>query len=95
MLNMVADLYNYLITNTADVDKKLIMLDMSILDDKLAEAETTMNWNSECIMEYIQNILEDVSILNKKVKETQDNVIDIYKEISKFEDQPLFTRDER
>ena len=95
MLDMVADLYNYLITNTADVDKKLIMLDMSILDDKLAEAETTMNWNSECIMEYIQNILEDVSILNKKVKETQDNVIDIYKEISKFEDQPLFTRDER
>lgn len=92
---MVADLYNYLITNTADVDKKLIMSDMSILDDKLAEAETTMNWNSERIMDYIQNILEDVSMLNKKVKETQDNVIDIYKEISKFEDQPLFTRDER
>ena len=92
MLDMIVDLYNYMKNNTADVDRKLIEPDLIKIDEKIAQAETHINWNSKDILEYVENILEDVSGLNRRVRETQDNVILIYKEIQKYETKPLFKR---
>lgn len=92
MLDMIVDLYNYLKTNTADVDRNLIEPDILLIDEKIALAETTINWNSEDILNCIHSILDSVSCLNKRVRETQDNVILIFKEINQYESKPLFER---
>ena len=92
MLDMIVDLYNYLRTTTADVERTLIMLEMTKLDEKIKKAETILNWNSENLLEYIKELLLEVESINRRVREAQDNVIKIYKEISNFEDKPLFTR---
>ena len=92
MLDMIVDLYNYMKTNTADVDRNLIQPDILLIDKKIYQAETTINWNSEDILKCIHSILESVSSLNKRVRETQDNVILIFKEINQYETKPLFER---
>ena len=92
MLDMIVDLYNYLRTTTTDVERTLIMLEMTKLDEKIKKAETILNWNSENLLEYIKELLLEVESINRRVREAQDNVIKIYKEISKFQDKPLFTR---
>ena len=92
MLDMIVDLYNYLKTNTADVDRNLIEPDILLIDEKIALAETTINWNSEDILNCIHSILDAVSCLNKRVRETQDNVILVFKEINQYESKPLFER---
>lgn len=92
MLEMIVDLYNYMKTNTADVDRNLIQPDILLIDKKISQAETTINWNSEDILKCIHSILESVSSLNKRVRETQDNIILIFKEINQYETRPLFER---
>ena len=92
MLDIIVDLYNYLKTNTADVDRNLIKGDLLNLDKKLTVAESSINWNSSNILECIQEILDTVSSINNRVRQTQDNVIEIFKEISKFQDKPLYKR---
>ena len=92
MLNSVVDLYNYMKTSTTDVERNLIMLDMTKLDKNIKKAETVLNWNSKNLLEYIEALLMEVAGINKRVREAQDNVIKIYNEISQFEDKPLFTR---
>ena len=92
MLDVIVDLYNYMKTNTADVDRNLIEPDILLIDEKIAQAETTINWNSEDILECIHSILESVTGLNQRVRETQDNVILIFKEINQYESKPLFER---
>ena len=86
------DLYNYLKTDTSDVDLNLIKADLVQLDLKLAPAEESLTWNSDNLLLVIENILQDVRELNRRVRETQDNVIEIYREISQFQTTPLFQR---
>ena len=92
VLESIVDLYNYLKTDTSDVDLRLIRADLTKLDQNLAPAEKSLTWNSANLVVEIENILEEVRELNRRVRETQDNVIEIYKEIRKFQNTPLFQR---
>ena len=92
LLENIVDLYNYLKTDTSDVDLNLIRADLTKLDQKLAPAEESLTWNSDNLLLVIENILQDVRELNRRVRETQDNVIEIYREISQFQTTPLFQR---
>ena len=92
LLESIVDLYNYLKTDTSDVDLNLIKADLVQLDLKLAPAEESLTWNSDNLLLVIENILQDVRELNRRVRETQDNVIEIYREISQFQTTPLFQR---
>ena len=92
VLESIVDLYNYLKTDTSDVDLSLIRADLIKLDQKLAPAEESLTWNSENLFLELENILEEVRYLNRRVRETQDNVIEIHREISQFQNTPLFQR---
>ena len=91
-LDSLTELYNYLKTNTTDIEFKLIEDDVREVDLMLTPAEKSLHWISPDIASYSQNLLIVVSEINSRVKEAQDNVIAIYREISKWEKIPLFSR---
>jgi dynein heavy chain len=93
-LDKIVDLYNYLKTDTIDKEYRLFEVEVAAIDKKLKAAETTLTWNSEDISGYIDQVREVVTELNLRVRQTQDNVIDIYKLISQWEEMALYIREE-
>ena len=91
-LDSLTDLYNYLKTDTTDIEFKLIEEEVKEVDLLLRSAEKSLHWISPDIRSYSENLLVIVSEINSRVKEAQDNVIGIYRAISKWEKVPLFSR---
>ena len=89
-LDQIADLYNYLKTDTNKLEYKLFESEVKAIDKLLKPAETSMTWNSEGIDALVEKIQEHVQELNNRVRQTQDNVIEIYKQVSQWELKPLF-----
>ena len=91
-LDSLTDLYNYLKTNTTDIEFQLIQEEVAEVDLILKPAESSLHWMSPDITSFSHNLLVVVSEINARVKEAQDNVIRIYREISRWEKTPLFSR---
>ena len=91
-LDKIVSLYNYLKTDTNEKEYRLFEVEVLKLDHILRKAETTMNWKADGIDEYLEKVLEIVSELNERIRKTQDNVIEIYKQISQWETKPLYVR---
>lgn len=92
ILDQVVENYNYMKTTTNIVEQKLIEDEIKEIDLLLKPAETRLNWQSDNILQYVQHIHDIVNDLNGRVMQTQDNVISIYREISQWENIPMFTR---
>ena len=54
LLDRIVDLYNYLKTDTNPIEYRLFQQEMLELDRQLRPAETTVNWVSDGISDYIQ-----------------------------------------
>ena len=93
-LDKIVDLYNYLKTDTNDKEYRLFEAEVLEIDNQLKAAETSLTWNSEGIDDYIERVLQMVEELNERVRKSQDNIIEIYKQISQWEDKALFIREE-
>ena len=93
-LDKIVDLYNYLKTDTIDKEYRLFEAEVVVIDKLLSPAETTMTWNGTDIYMYIENCLDAVSELNQRVRQSQDNIIEIYKQASQWEEVALFVREE-
>ena len=91
ILSEVAERYNYLKTSTADIEFRLIEEEVGELDTILRPAETTFNWMSLDTESYAQDLLTVVTEINERVKEAQDNVITVDREISRWETTPLLS----
>ena len=94
ILDQVVDKYNYIKSNTNDIEYKLIKEEVDEINLLLKPAETAINWQSSNIHSYVENVCEVVSDLNERVNKAQDNVIAIYKDISKFEQIPMYSRND-
>ena len=94
-LEQIVELYNYLKTDTNQLEYKLFEDEMKAIDRLLNQAETTITWNSAGITELVEKIHLHVQELNSRVKKTQDNLIEIYKQASQWEQKPLFERIKR
>ena len=91
-LDKIADLYNYLKTETNEKEYKLFEGEIVKLDEILERAEKKMTWNSDDITEYLEKVLDIVSELNERIRQTQVNVIQITKLIGQWQTVPLFVR---
>ena len=80
-LDKIVDLYNYLKTDTIDKEYRLFEAEVVEIDKMLAPALTTLNWNSDDMSDYIERCREKVTELNERVRQTQDNIIEIYKQV--------------
>lgn len=91
-LDKIVSLYNYLRQDVNDKEFALFKKELVKIDEVLKKAETTLNWKSDGIDEYLERVIEIVTELNERIRQTQDNVIEIYKLMSQWENSPLFVR---
>ena len=54
------------------------------IDNQLKASETSLTWNSEDIDDYIERVRQVVTELNERVRKSQDNIIEIYKQVLQF-----------
>ena len=62
------------------------------VDLQLERAEHALNWNSEGIWNYIENLRSTVTDLAQRVAKTQQNVEEVTKIMQQWKDQPLYKR---
>ena len=77
---------------TTKVEYDLIADELKEIDLQLERAEHALNWNSENIWSYIENLRLTATDLSKRVARTQKNVEDIAKLMKTWKDQPLYMR---
>ena len=81
-LDKIVDLYNYLKTNTIEKEYRLFENEVAEIDHKLDPALTSLTWNSEDLLGYIDSVFQLVKGLNERVRESQDNLIKIQDQVS-------------
>ena len=91
-LEQTVCLYNFLKMKTVAQEYKLIEPEINDLDNDLEAAEKTLNWNSENIWDYIESLRRNVADLHTRVRKAQENIEKINKEITTWENMPLFER---
>lgn len=93
-LDLTVSLYNKVRTNVLEVEFPLIEGQVADIDQKLQQAETSLNWNTDGIWEYIQSTRDQVVDLESRVQQTKNNVEEVQKLMSTWSKHPLFTRKE-
>ena len=86
--------YNRLKMNTKPVESLLIESEIADIDAQLERAEHALNWNSDGIWNYMENIRCVVTDLSLRVSKAQQNVQTIKTLMQQWKDRPLFRRNE-
>ena len=90
-LDQTVDNYNRL-KNTQPVEFNLIADELGEIDISLERAEHALNWNSEGIWNYMENLRCTVTDLSYRVTKAQENVAAIKYLVNKWKDKPMFER---
>ncbi|KAJ8313224.1 hypothetical protein KUTeg_009222, partial [Tegillarca granosa] len=93
-LNLTVHLYNKVRNNVLAVEFPLIEGQLNDIDQELEQAETSLNWNSEGVWDYIQKIRDGVIELESNVQKAKNNVEEIQKLMATWNKAPLFERKE-
>eukprot|EP00095_Tigriopus_kingsejongensis_P007513 maker-scaffold103_size370364-snap-gene-1.20 protein:Tk07513 transcript:maker-scaffold103_size370364-snap-gene-1.20-mRNA-1 annotation:"dynein beta ciliary-like" len=91
-LDQTVDHYNKIKNHTKPVEFELVEKEVSEIDDQLEKAEHALNWNSEGIWSYMENLRALVTDLSLRVSKCQQNVLIIKKLMDKWNDKPMFER---
>ena len=67
-------LYNFIKLNVNQYELKLIEREFADIDNELEPAETTLNWKSEDIWDYVDGLRIKVSKLSSRVKQAKINL---------------------
>ena len=69
-------------TDTIEKEYRLFENEVAEIDQKLNPALTSLTWNSEDLLGYIDSVFQLVKGLNERVRESQDNLIKIQDQVS-------------
>ncbi|KAG7253549.1 hypothetical protein CRUP_011683, partial [Coryphaenoides rupestris] len=92
-LELIARQYNKVISSLLDVEYPLVHRQLKDVDVQLRRAEESLNWNSEGIWEYIQDVRDCVCDLESRLQRAKDNVDEAQK-CARSWASPLFDRRE-
>nr|XP_029540762.1 LOW QUALITY PROTEIN: dynein heavy chain 9, axonemal [Oncorhynchus nerka] len=76
-LELTVRRYNKVVSTVLEVEHPLVQGQLRDIDTHLREAEEDINWNSQGIWEYIQEVRECVCDLEKRLQRTKDHVEEI------------------
>uniref|UniRef100_A0A4W6G7A8 Dynein axonemal heavy chain 17 n=1 Tax=Lates calcarifer TaxID=8187 RepID=A0A4W6G7A8_LATCA len=76
-LELTAGRYNKVIHSVLDVEHPLVQGQLRDIDAQLRQAEESLNWNSQGIWQYIQEVRDSVCDLESRLQRTKDNVEEI------------------
>ncbi|XP_036372722.1 dynein heavy chain 9, axonemal [Megalops cyprinoides] len=92
-LDLTVSWYNKVIRNVLEVEFPLVEGQLKGIDTQLMEAEESINWRSNGIWDYIQEVRDAVHDLESRLQKTKDNVDEI-QNIMKMWVSPIFERKE-
>ncbi|XP_064179132.1 dynein heavy chain 9, axonemal [Anguilla rostrata] len=92
-LDLTVGRYNKVIRSVLEVEFPLVDFQLRAIDTQLMEAEEAINWRSDGIWDYIQQVRDAVHDLESRLQRTKDNVGEI-QNIMKTWVSPLFERKE-
>ncbi|AWP17229.1 putative dynein heavy chain 9 axonemal [Scophthalmus maximus] len=90
-LELAVSRYNKVMDSVLDVEHPLVQGDLRDIDAQLKKAEKSLNWNSQGIWEYIQEVRDSVCDLESRLHRTTDNVEEI-KSCMRSWAHPMFVR---
>ncbi|CAH2292037.1 dynein heavy chain 9, axonemal [Pelobates cultripes] len=90
-LELTVNWYNKVIKTILEVEFPLVEEQLKAIDIRLKNAEETLNWKTDGIWEYIQEVRDTVHDLERRVQKARDNVEEI-QAIMKTWVLPIFER---
>ncbi|XP_037547527.1 dynein heavy chain 9, axonemal [Nematolebias whitei] len=73
-LDLTAVQYNKVMHTLLDVERHLVQDQLKNIDAQLRQAEESLNWNSQGIWQYIQEVRDSVCDLENRLQRIKDNV---------------------
>uniref|UniRef100_A0A452UE75 Dynein axonemal heavy chain 17 n=1 Tax=Ursus maritimus TaxID=29073 RepID=A0A452UE75_URSMA len=91
-LELIVGWYNEIKTTVKDVESPLTKSELEAIDVKLSSAETTLFWNSEGVLEYIQEMREILHNLQNRIQKAKQNIDGISQAMKDWSANPMFER---
>ncbi|XP_025783344.1 dynein heavy chain 17, axonemal [Puma concolor] len=91
-LELIVVWYNEIKTTVMDVEFPLIKSELEAIDVKLLTAETTLFWNGEGVLEYIQDLREILHNLQNRMQKAKQNIDGISQAMKDWSANPMFER---
>ncbi|KAI8914343.1 dynein heavy chain and region D6 of dynein motor-domain-containing protein [Gorgonomyces haynaldii] len=91
-LDNIAVMYNNIHTNVLDVEKPLIMNKIAQIDEQIEQGITNLNWKSETVNEYINQISQTVGSLSSVLQEMKNNMNQVNKILKQWSAAPIIKR---
>ncbi|XP_040312713.1 dynein axonemal heavy chain 17 [Herpailurus yagouaroundi] len=91
-LELIVGWYNKIQTTVMDVEFPLIKSELEAIDVKLLTAETTLFWNGEGVLEYIQDLREILHNLQNRMQKAKQNIDGISQAMKDWSANPMFER---
>ncbi|XP_030257300.1 dynein axonemal heavy chain 9 [Sparus aurata] len=76
-LELTVGRYNKVMQSVLDVEQPLVQGQLRDIDAQLKKAEESLNWNSQDIWQYIQEVRDSVCDLESRLQRTKDNLEEI------------------
>ncbi|CAN9508871.1 unnamed protein product [Ophioblennius macclurei] len=76
-LELTATRYNKVLHSVLDVERPLVQGQLRDIDKQLWKAQETLNWNSQGVWQYIQEVRDSVCDLESRLQRAKDNVEEI------------------
>ncbi|XP_034563350.1 dynein heavy chain 9, axonemal [Notolabrus celidotus] len=92
-LELTVGRYNKVLLSVLDVEKPLVQGQLRDIDAQLKQAQESMNWNSEGVWPYIQEVRDSICDLESRLQRTKDNVEEIQSCMRSWA-RPMFDRKE-
>ncbi|XP_024861684.2 dynein heavy chain 9, axonemal isoform X1 [Kryptolebias marmoratus] len=92
-LELTAVQYNKVMHSLLDVERPLVRDQLRNIDVQLKEAEESLNWNSQGVWQYIQDVRDSVCDLENRLQRTKDNIEEIQSCMGSWA-TPMFIRKE-
>ncbi|XP_052132342.1 dynein beta chain, ciliary-like [Frankliniella occidentalis] len=94
-LNRIVEWYNEILKRCIPVEFDLIREEMNGIDNYIQEVQDKLNWKSDGVWPYVENIRDLTRALHGRVVQAQANVEHITGLLDNFAHIPLFERDEK
>ncbi|XP_032397932.1 dynein heavy chain 9, axonemal [Etheostoma spectabile] len=92
-LELTVGRYNKVMQSVLDVELPLVQDQLRDIDAQLQKAQESLNWNSQGLWQYIQEVRDSVCDLESRLQRTKDNVEEIQSCMSTWA-SPMFDRKE-
>ncbi|XP_077291064.1 dynein heavy chain at 93AB [Arctopsyche grandis] len=91
-LNITIEWYNKIRKNSEKVEFDLVKEEIQIIDEQIQKGRTSLNWNSDDLWNYLQDLHTLVGSMQKRLQKTQDNLKEIRTIMSSWCKVPVFER---